>query len=517
VTHRHHHDEDNSEIVFGYDEPTDKYYPLAVNHLGRLKSGLVKSSFGDLSVVNLTSLTDVEFSYILHPEIVNTRLNNGTASVDANRMKLSTGAGANQSAQLFTRVPVKYHAGIGALVRYSGVYTSGVDGSDSLLGVGDSGDGFFFGYNGPLFSILRRKGGNPEIRSLQITTKSTTAENITITLDGNADATVTVTDATATDATTTANEIAAHDFSNLGRGWTAVALGAIVNFISYDSSPRTGTYSLSGTTAVGTFSVKLSGVTPTDTWTAQTDWSEDTFDGNGPSGLTLDPTKGNVFQIRYQWLGFGQIRFYIEHSEDGEPHHVHSINYANTDTTPSINSPTLPLCGMVENTTNTTDMLLYSSSMGGFSEGVPPEPTVTHVHIVPITLTSETVVPIITLHNNGVFAGKINRIRMKITDISVEVESGKPIVIQVITGAELTGASFEDHSAGESVALFDISATAISNGETIKAFPVSTAFDKEKTVSIPVEPTEFLAIAGAQTTTGTNSVVKLIVTWSEDF
>jgi hypothetical protein len=484
-----------------------------------LPEPIAKTAFGEALVGQLTPVINVDFSYILHPEIVNTRLNNGSASVDSNRLKLSTGAAANQSAELLSKHTLKYHAGIGAAARFTALFTSGVVGSNQLVGIGSAGDGFFFGFDGADFGVLRRQGGVPEIRSLQITTKSTTAENITITLDGDADATVAVTDATSGDATTTANDIAAHDFSNLGRGWQAVAVGDTVNFISYCADSYTGTYSLSGaTTAIGTFTQKLAGLAPTDNWIAQTAWNQDKFDGSGPSLVTLDPTKGNVYQISFQWLGFGQIRFYIEHADNGSLELVHTIDYANENTIPSINNPTLPLCAIAQNEANTTDMILYSSSMAGFTEGKVPEPEVHHVHIVDVTFSSTTIIPAITLHNNGVFASKLNRVRMKITAISVEVESGKPVIIQVIRDAKLTSAVFADHATGDSVALIDTAATVIENGEIVDAFSVPSSDDKEK---IPkhgdLEPTEFITVAGAQVTGGTNSVCKIIVTWTEDF
>lgn len=484
-------------------------------------TGLQKTAFNELSTAELTPLVNVEFSYNLHPELVNTRENNGVASVDSNRLKLSTGAAANQSAQLFTRVPVKYFAGIGAMVRFSALFSAGVVGSTQLVGVGDSGDGFFVGFDGADFGILKRRGGIPEIRSIQVTVASTTAENITITLDGDADATVAVTNSG--NITTTANEIAAHDYSNLGRGWKAIPNGDTVNFISYSSGPKTGVYSLSGaTTAVGVSSQKLAGVSKSDEWVKQIDWNGDRFlqstdPNNSPANVTLDPTKGNVFQIRYQWLGFGQIRFYIEHPEDGQLELIHSIDYANANTVPSINNPTLPICAIAENTTNDTDLIVYSSSMAGFAEGKVPEPVVKHVHIVDVTFISTTIVPVITLHNNGVYQNKLNRVRMKIASISVSVESGKPAIIQVIKDGILTDASFVEHSAGESVALFDIQATSIANGEVIDAHPVNSSSDIDTEESIPVEPTEFLTIAGAQSTTGVNTVAKVIVTWTEDF
>ena len=387
-----------------------------------------------------------------------------------------------------------------------------------LIGVGDNSDGFFFGYNGADFGILRRYGGLPEIRSLQITTKSTTAENITITLDGDADASVAVTDATAGDVTTTVNDIVSHDFSNLGRGWRAIALGDTVNFISYGSASYSGSYSLSGaTTAVGSFTQKLAGVEPAEIWDQQEDWNEDSFDGNSPSEVSIDPALGNVYQIRYQWLGYGRISFYIEHPDDGQYHLVHAINFANTSLIPSVFSPTLPLCAIAENISNTTDITVYSGSMGGFSEGDPPEPYVEHVHIIDITFSSTTIVPALTIHNGGVFANKINRIGMRIKSVSVSVESGKPVIIQVVDNATLTGAAFLEHNASESVAFYDDNATAIADGEVTRAFSVESGGEKEKIIGKNLNPTKFITIAGAQATTGTNSICKIIVTWTEDF
>jgi hypothetical protein len=46
-----------------------------------------------------------------------------------------------------------------------------------------------------------------------------------------------------------------------------------------------------------------------DTWHPRSEFN-DPLDGTGNSGIDLDITKGNVFKIDYQWLGFGTINFY---------------------------------------------------------------------------------------------------------------------------------------------------------------------------------------------------------------
>ena len=41
------------------------------------------------------------------------------------------------------------------------------------------------------------------------------------------------------------------------------------------------------------------------------DW-DDPLDGTGPSRINLDFTKGNIFIIHYQWLGYGDIEYAVE-------------------------------------------------------------------------------------------------------------------------------------------------------------------------------------------------------------
>lgn len=217
--------------------------------------GLQKSAFGELSIAQLEPVVQLQFPYNINSEIVNDHSNNGSLSVDNNRLKASTGAAANQSAVMFSRVPIKYNPGQGGLVRFTGIFTTGVAGSSQTIGIGDAGDGYFFGYDGVDFGILRREAGNVEVRSLQITTASTTAENITITLDGDAN-TVTVTNSG--NVTTTVNEIVADTgWADLGSGWTAHAEGDTIVFQSYDTAAHEGAYSITATTAAGTYTQDL--------------------------------------------------------------------------------------------------------------------------------------------------------------------------------------------------------------------------------------------------------------------
>ena len=325
-------------------DASDPGYMKVVDTHGNVVSQDAKTAFGLLAVAEMEPTAQLQFTYNIHTLLVNVEENSGTVTQANSMAHLSTGAGANQSATLLSRREVPYTPGVGVLFRGTAVFTTGVANSIQCIGIGDAFDGFFFGYSGASFGIIHRTGGEPEIQTLTITTASNTAEDITITLNGVAVADVTVTAAGADSAvtrTTTANDIATHDFSDTGAGWTAKAVGATVQFIARDSGAKAGAFTLSGAvTAVGAFAETDNGIATTETTIAQTAWSEDKMAGAGSSGMTLDPTKGNVYQIQYQWLGFGQIVFSLEDQATGDIVVVHRITYTNQNTIPSIANPT---------------------------------------------------------------------------------------------------------------------------------------------------------------------------------
>lgn len=455
-----------------------------------------KTAFGDHLVSQLIHEVTLDFNYTINPLVVESRGNQSGTVTQANNMAvMSTGAAANSSGTLLSVHRARYQPGHGTRIRFTSLFTAGAAGSFQAAGIGDESNGFFFGYNGTAFGILHRKNGSPEIRTLTVTVGSSTAENITITLDGDAKTDVAVTNTA--DVTLTANEIAAADYSDVGRGWKADAVGDTVVFTAWDSSSRTGTYSLSSaSTAVGTFAQSVVGVASTDSWIAQASWTGlDKFDGAGLSGVTLDPTKGNVFQINFQWLGFGVIQFYIEDPDDGEMHLVHFIQYANENTTPSLSNPTLPLCVTAENVANTTDMIVKTSSMGSFVEGLSEQIGPRHGKDASITLgatTTET--PMLTLRNRNMFHSKVNTVSSKILVISASADHSKPVEVVFYADATLTGASFAHLDTATSAIETDVAATAFTGGVFLFSIPLGKTGNQ--VVDLSTDPFQGVLLPG---------------------
>ncbi len=90
----------------------------------------------------------------------------------------------------------------------------------------------------------------------------------------------------------------------------------------------------------------------TETSVAQSSWNGiDKLDGTGPSGITLDLTKAQIFWMDIEWLGLGTVRmgFVI----DGKLIHCHSFHHANLITSTYITTASLPLRYEIRNTAAT--------------------------------------------------------------------------------------------------------------------------------------------------------------------
>lgn len=74
---------------------------------------------------------------------------------------------------------------------------------------------------------------------------------------------------------------------------------------------------------------------------AKSSWNVDKFDGTGPSGLTLDPTKAQIVFFDFEWLGVGSVRcgFII----NGKFYIAHVYNNANIIGTTYMTTAILPI------------------------------------------------------------------------------------------------------------------------------------------------------------------------------
>jgi hypothetical protein len=93
-----------------------------------------------------------------------------------------------------------------------------------------------------------------------------------------------------------------------------------------------------------------------ETHAPQSSWLYDKLDGTGPSGYTLDTTKGQIMWTDIEWLGLGSVRtgFII----DGKIIHCHTFHHANRVESTYITTASLPLRYEITNTGITTSSSL---------------------------------------------------------------------------------------------------------------------------------------------------------------
>lgn len=264
----------------------------------------------------------------------------------------------------------------------------------------------------------------------------------------------------------------------------------------------------------------MAGVSTIKNWVAQSDWNVDAMDGSGPSGINLDPTKGNVYQIRYQWLGFGPLSYFIEDSEDGDLHLVHIIKYANVNIVPSLQNPTLPLHIMSKNNANDSNLTIKTSSMGGFVEGRVIDLGLPNSRSNTITDLASTELPILSIKNKLVYQSAINRVRITPLFLALATESSKPVIFRLKLNPTLTGTpAFADVDADNSVVSVDIASSGITGGNEIFTIVLGKAdseiIDVSKIRKL-LNPGEIFTIT-AEATSGTGQEVTVSLNWEDLF
>lgn len=255
----------------------------------------------------------------------------------------------------------------------------------------------------------------------------------------------------------------------------------------------------------------------TPNWIAQTSWNVDKMDGNGPSGMTIDITKLNVYQIQYQWLGAGQINYFLEDEATGKLDLVHEIKYANQNTTPTVSNPTLPLALHSENTGNTTNLTIISASMGGFVEGKNTGEGIIFASGVEDVsyLAAGGEVPIFTIRNRASYYSKTNRVVVAPLDAGISSDGTKGVTFKAYLNTALTGASYADVNTTESVMEVDTAATAITGGYFVGFKPLAKNESKDIDMTnwdLELHPGDSLTVTAES---ASNSTVSAGIIWKE--
>jgi hypothetical protein len=267
----------------------------------------------------------------------------------------------------------------------------------------------------------------------------------------------------------------------------------------------------------------------TPTWVAQGSWNGDRVDGSAGTSFTWDKTKGTPVMIKYPFLGYGDIFFYVQHPTTGAWVLVHTIRYANTTATIQLSNPSLHFVAIATNSGNTSNLTMYTGSVGMFISG--KRSFVGNprwgVDSVKTGITTET--NIISIQNCTSYNGVTNNslIRLSFLSFGSSAASGNAF-IRFKIGATLGGTpsyttvngTTADNgvtiTSGNSVASYDVAGTTVTGGNYVGGVtcdnPNSSAISLEP-YDLFISPGEILTISGYSSV---SSAISVALNISED-
>ncbi len=381
-----------------------------------ITQSLPTSAFGDVSTTAASPRIQLQFAYNINYDEVSVSVTNSGTVYHSQPFAVCSATVANASALLTSKNNLHYRTGQGGLADFTAIYTLGTTGSTQLVGLGDTSDGLFIGYNATVFSINRKDGG-------------------------------------------------------------------------------------------------------VDNWIPQSSWNADPLDGTGPSLLTLDPTKGNVYRIQYQWLGFGSINFFIENPVTASFFLIHRIQYPNSFTVTSVFNPSLPLSVYAANTTNATPITLKVPSMAAFVEG-----TLINTGLLFSKYNTQAVttnIAILTIQNRSTFNNIANKKFVQPLMMSFSnTAGGTDCRISLILNPTLSlTPSYTNISTNTSVVASDVSLSTVSGGRILATFFVDTGVSTTVNISnlnIALNTSDILTISGSSAS-GNSISLRASIMWIEQF
>lgn len=256
-----------------------------------------------------------------------------------------------------------------------------------------------------------------------------------------------------------------------------------------------------------------------DTWVNQADFNGDKLDGTGSSGITIDPTKINIFQLGIGYLGVRGCTFSIQHptTKNWIAFHDYSFMNAVSDQSQSVN-PTMTFGIQAINTTNATNIVVKSASVGVFIVGKRERIGSTYgVNNFKSVATTDT--NIVTIRNNTTINGITNQSQIRIRSLSVSTVAVVPVVFKLIKNTTLGGVpSYTNIDATNSCAAFDVAGTTVTGGNV--QFNTTVGANG----NVFVDLTEFdIFLAPNETLTCTASAISgaaanhvVAINWNED-
>jgi len=221
-----------------------------------------------------------------------------------------------------------------------------------------------------------------------------------------------------------------------------------------------------------------------DTPAVQSSWNYDKLDGTGPSQLTLDLTKAQIFWSDIEWLGVGSVRcgFVI----NGQLIHCHSFHHANFRDATYITTASLPLRYEIKNvgavSGGSTLKQICSSVVteGGYELRGDQKSIGTPVQTAKTLTTAGTYYPMVSLQLKSTNLDAI----VILTALSILGINSNPCSVgwRVIRGGTLASPSWTDVT--DSSVQYDLSATGITGGTVLASGYIGITNQASQTIDV---------------------------------
>lgn len=252
---------------------------------------------------------------------------------------------------------------------------------------------------------------------------------------------------------------------------------------------------------------------PVDTLISRAAWNVDKFDGTGPSTLTLDETKIQLFVIDFLYLGSGRVRFGF--NIGGITFYAHYIQTANVGTLPFIQHATLPFQALVTSTVSVAAATLTFKCVSIDSEGqysILPRSIFSTPQTATVAVANGARTHIISIRPKTIFKGLSNIAALFVTELNISNNGTATCFYEVVLGANFSVApTWADVDTNYSASEYATGGTYnnLTNGYVIASgYVASLGTQKEtKEIKLPLPYNITLDRSGAVRSLGTLTIL----------
>lgn len=471
---------------------------------------LQKTAFGELKAESVTPVTQVSAQYGLLSGALTVQDAefSGSNYVEDNKFTCDSGTAPDGLASITTLRQLAYKAGQGAMARFTAVFDTPADLNTQAAGFITAENSFTFGYAGTNFGIIHAHDGMDELQELTLTAAAS-AESVTVIIDSTP---YTVPLSGLGTVQSDAFEISSSLNTQVPNYTFTSNNDQVVAQALLPKPQGSFSYSSAGS-SVGSWAQLIIGAEPVRDFISQSLWNANTCPG-------LNPQMGNVYQIQFQYLGFGAISFYIEDSNTGEFVLAHQIKFANNNTVPSVSNPTFRVGWLSINDGNTSSIKVQGSSAGAFVEGqifrdTPPRSAKNEQEGVTTTLTN-----ILSIRNRISFGGKVNRAEIFPQLVSASSQTNKSAFFTIVLNPTYaTPVVFTYLDKTSSISESATTSSEVTGGQEIGSMVVtntgSTIIRFNEGQVTAIYPGSVICIA-AQMSSGAAADCQATATWQDD-